>query len=280
MRFFKHIKTIPNTINLFIDITTKCNLKCSYCFARKTKEWDKIQSIEKLKLVSNTLRFSEYNFNIILFGGEALLHPDIKKIVELFNNNKKVLNTVLLTNGTYNGDYGLYVEYVFTLHDLSDKEFLIFKDNIRKTNKSIINLMLKNNIRFKNQYHDLLNEFGKDKIEISQIYDDNTIVNDITDEFDFIEYNKDYLYNGKSYTYQEYIKIHKNIIPKDIGICYVQELNIDIDGNISNDCNNISDNIFDNPLFFKSYNNKYNCQRDFCKDCTGTIRTTKELDVK
>jgi len=278
MRFFKHKKTIPNTINLFIDITTKCNLHCSYCFARKEKEWDKIQSFNKLKLISSTLRFSDYNFNIILFGGEALLHPEIKEIVDLFNDNKKVLNTVLLTNGTYKGDYDLDVEYVFTLHDLSDKEFLVFKDNIRKTNKFIINVMLKKDLRFKNQYLDLLNEFGQDKIEISQIYDDNTILIEDISDMDFIQYSKDYLYLGEYYTYNDYIKIHKNIVPKNIGICYVQELNIDINGHISNDCNNISDNIFDNPLFFREYDNKYNCQRDMCKDCTGTIRTTKVLD--
>jgi len=274
---FRYSETIDNSINLFLDVTTVCNLNCHYCFARKEKEWERLQDLDRIKYILKTTLMSSYKFNLILFGGEALAHPQIEEIVKVCNSQKNILNTIILTNGCIDGKYNLEAEYVFTLHDISDEEYEKFKENLKIPSKVIINVVLKKNKKFKDRYIELDNlEY---KIEHSQIYGDDVIVKeDLSglEDFNFLNLeDTKYVYKGKKYNYSEYFKIHQKIIPKNIGDCLVQELNIDIDGVISNDCNNTLDNIFKNPLFFKNYNNRFNCQRERCTDCTGTIRTTK-----
>jgi len=275
---FKYTETEDNTINLFIDITTVCNLNCPYCFARKDKKWDEVQTLDRIKYILKCTKFSRFDFNILLFGGEALAHPNIEEIVNECNSNTKVLNTVILTNGCIKGKYGLDAIYVFTLHDINITEYNAFKDNLKIPGDAIVNVVLTQTELFKMRYIEL-DTLGY-KIEHSMVYDDDTIVNEDLSDMLFLNMgDKEYLYDGILYNYRDYFKIHKKIIPKDIGLCTIQELNIAIDGSISNDCNNVMDNIFTNPMFFKSYNNKFDCQRSECTDCTGTIRTTKDMTL-
>lgn len=271
-----YVDTVDNTVNLFLDITTVCNLNCNYCFARKEKEWELKQSVSGIRFILKTILLSPYSFNILLFGGEALAHSEINEIVNICNESTKVVNTVILTNGVIKGDYNMDVRYVFSLHDLSESEYMTFKHHCKIPESLLINMVIKDTDIFKERYLELYN-LGYD-IEISQIYDENVkLVEDLSD-LPFLKYNvRKYSYNNELYNYRDYIKIHRNIKPKDIGICYVQELNISVSGDISNDCNNVSSNIFNNPLFFKRYRKEFNCQRECCMDCTGTIRTSKDI---
>jgi len=271
-----HVNTIKNSINLFVDINTICNLNCPYCFARKEKEWNKEIEIGKVKFISQSLKFSKYSFNIILFGGEPLLHPKIKNIVNIFNNNPKVNKTIILTNGTLKGvPYDLDSEYVFTLHELSEKEFNNFMKNIAKPEKSIVNFVIKQDKTSIERYRKILKM--KDvllDIEHSQIYDDNIYIIEDLSHLNFLELRKEFVIDNKTFNYRDFLKFHKTLNPKEF-ICEIQELNIDLEGNISNDCSGIRDNIYDNPLFFKKYVKEYECLRNRCLECTGTIRTTK-----
>lgn len=272
---YKHVRSDKNAINIFMDITTYCNLHCSYCFARKEKVWDRIQKVEKIKYILSTLKLSTYNFNLILFGGEALMHPQIEEIVDLANNNNKIQKVVILTNGVLDGNYELDADYVFSLHQISDDEFDKFKVHCELVNKLTLNLVLSKHRKFKERYEQLKIY----DIEFSQIYDNDVkIIKDISSDEDmsFLDFKNEYYIDDLILPYNKFLKKHLSIVPKELKNCYIQELNIDIDGNITNDCNNINDNIFKNPMFFKYYSNIFNCQRDRCKDCTGTMQTIKE----
>lgn len=261
-----------SVIDLFLDITTKCNLNCSYCFARHFKEWEQIQSFKHLSFIEKTLRFSKYKFNIILFGGEALLHPEIKEIIELFLNSTKTNQVILLSNGLLDEEFyqDERITYCLTLHNyINDKQFEKFNYTCSKVKNLIVNLILENSEKFIKRYEILKNY----KIDFSQIYNNDTIVENIF--LPDIDYQgKDYIYNS-TMNYKNFFLKHKEMNIDDIEYCFVKELNIDIKGNIINTCAGTSINIFENPLFFKTYDNKLKCKHKICKDCTGTIRTTK-----
>jgi organic radical activating enzyme len=270
-----HIGNDDDVIDLFIDITTKCNLNCSYCFARHFKEWEQVQSLKNLKYIEKILKFSPYKFNIIFFGGEALLHPEINEIKDLFLNSEKTNKVILLSNGLLDSEFYKddRINYCLTLHNyIKEEQFNIFLNNCSHVKNLLVNLMLEKSEKFLNRYEKL----KQYKLDFSQIYNHQTIVENIVlPEIDYQD--DDYIIGEETFNYKDFFLKHKEINVDDIEYCFVKELNIDIRGNISNDCLNTNINIFDNPLFFKSYNNRYKCSHGTCKDCNGTIRTTKIL---
>lgn len=84
-----------STLQIFI--TNRCNLRCNGCFAKNIiKGNNRDISIEEYK---TTLRsfFSKGKGQINLIGGEPLLHPEIKQIIDI--NRQLLLKTTIYTNG-------------------------------------------------------------------------------------------------------------------------------------------------------------------------------------
>lgn len=75
------------------NITSKCNLKCDFCFApRDTKDLTFTQIKKSLK------KLKDFGVNRITFsGGEPLLHPQILEILDY--TNKLGMRPTLSTNG-------------------------------------------------------------------------------------------------------------------------------------------------------------------------------------
>jgi len=89
-------KENQNNINIpfaAIQLTSRCNLRCDFCFRRleiKETSFNEIKKIIK--------KLAEYNVKtLVLSGGEPLLIKDIKQI--LIFAKKEGLKTVLQTNG-------------------------------------------------------------------------------------------------------------------------------------------------------------------------------------
>lgn len=292
--FYEDVVDYSNnsTIQLFIDITTVCNLTCSYCFARKEKDWDEVLETERVEKIMTLIKQSPYNFNVLLFGGEPLLHKDIETIINIIKKSDKVKNIMVLSNGTLSD--GLYdfkdVYYCLTLHELTDKQIDKFVKHCHKIepDKLKINIPLNiYNTSLKRAYKKLIQEGFKDKIFFSVIYDDDTKniipLPEIRERLDYIDFTIDdnHYLNGKRMNYMDYLDLHLSLNPKrDVKTCYINELNIDIDGNISNDCMGINSNIYDDVFFFKHFKLGYNCTKEQCKDCTGTITCAKELQER
>jgi uncharacterized radical SAM superfamily Fe-S cluster-containing enzyme len=91
----------PNDIKphgLIIDITSKCNLSCSFCFRKNYPEENFSSLLMKIKRINQKMHFS----TIFLFGGEPTLRKDLfslirelKKMkveVSLFTNGIKLIN--------------------------------------------------------------------------------------------------------------------------------------------------------------------------------------------
>tara|TARA_Y100000034_G_scaffold135968_2_gene210034 strand:- start:464 stop:1321 length:858 start_codon:yes stop_codon:yes gene_type:complete len=86
-----------NTLQVFI--TNACNLKCTGYFARKViKEDNKNIELEEYEKVIKTF-LKKKGKQINLLGGEPLLHPKLKEILDINQSNN--LKTTIYTNGYF-----------------------------------------------------------------------------------------------------------------------------------------------------------------------------------
>lgn len=277
------------TIQLFIDITTVCNLTCSYCFARKDKKWDEVLETSKVKKIMTLIKQSPYDFNILLFGGEPLLHKDIAEIIDTIQESPKVKNIMVLSNGTLAS--GLYnfkdVFYCLTLHEITDNQIDKFIKHCGEIDKDKLKINLPLNVynaSLEKAYKAIVEGGFKDNIFFSVIYDDDTKnivpLDEVRKRLDYIDFSLDnnHYLNGVRMSYMDYLDKHLTLDPsKEVETCYINELNIDINGDISNDCMSLESNVYQDIFFFKKFKLGYNCTRTQCKDCTGTITCAKDL---
>ncbi len=289
----EYIDIIPNyfdNLSIFLDINTICNLNCSYCCSRSDKEWNKEISISKFETVLLSLKYSTLNLNIILFGGEPLLHPDIELFITKLKNHKKVDNIIILSNGLAKQE--LYqipnIYYCLTLHELTATQTKIFQENLLgiKNDKLKINIPLnpKNakSIIEMNTFIEM-NQLSDNRI-ISLIYNSVTKsvytkseVKDFFLEIDLYSIDQKFNYGQEqTLSFMEYFNIHSILNPKlDIVSCGMNEVNIDLKGNVVSDCLEINGNIFKNPFIFKNIKLGKQCQKETCIDCTGGITCPK-----
>lgn len=103
----------PFVVN--IDLTNRCNLKCSYCYSSGRKGVD--IPTEKCISLIDELADVHSVFHITLAGGEPFLHPDIMHILkEAFSRHGERL--VLLTNGTRLTDDSFFQNFSEVCKDL------------------------------------------------------------------------------------------------------------------------------------------------------------------
>ena len=84
----------PSSVDIFI--TSKCNLDCVHCFARKD-DVERYLSLYELKSIFDQLEELGV-FEVRINGGETLLHPNIDEIFTILK--EKRFRKVILTNGT------------------------------------------------------------------------------------------------------------------------------------------------------------------------------------
>ncbi|MFA5856305.1 MAG: radical SAM protein [Candidatus Pacearchaeota archaeon] len=115
-----------NTLQIFI--TNKCNLNCKGCFARRAmKDNPGDISLEEYKnAVFNFLKKGGKQINIL--GGEPLLHPQLRKILD-FNRENKIKTTVY-TNGYF-------------LKNFSKEDFIDIKLRISLCSQEMMNKEIK-----------------------------------------------------------------------------------------------------------------------------------------
>lgn len=113
-------------INLYI--TAKCNYDCSYCVIHDNslshpsfdyKGWTKL--LHDYRVDENEI------IEIHIYGGEPLMHPDIKNIIKFLNTFPKIY-VIILTNGSFLKDDSfktLDVNFIVSYHKESLlKEFI------------------------------------------------------------------------------------------------------------------------------------------------------------
>jgi len=85
--------------NGWVEITTYCNLKCPGCY-RGCDRNDNIAKHEPLEKIKRTIKEMQYLRNcqiISLSGGEPLMHPNLKEIVEFIRDSRMI--PFIHTNG-------------------------------------------------------------------------------------------------------------------------------------------------------------------------------------
>ncbi|MCD5407730.1 radical SAM protein [Candidatus Bipolaricaulota bacterium] len=88
----------PRLSDLYLHLTTRCNLRCTYCYNRPLRE-EKGRGDLPLQVALKALREAKELdvHTVLLTGGEPLLHPEALRIAEL--SRRMGFRTVLLTNG-------------------------------------------------------------------------------------------------------------------------------------------------------------------------------------
>ena len=85
---------------VYIEITNKCNLDCSFCTRTKKKKRD--LSIEEFKLIIDKIKdYTDYVY--LHVQGEPLLHKDLEEFLKICEDNNIKVN--ITTNGTLINKY-------------------------------------------------------------------------------------------------------------------------------------------------------------------------------
>ena len=84
--------------SLHVEVTAVCNLHCNYCYRQAGPHYieNRLQTNHLLTVLGS---LSEKGLKVVeITGGEPLLHPDIKSIIDFCGNTFQL--TSILTNGT------------------------------------------------------------------------------------------------------------------------------------------------------------------------------------
>lgn len=176
--------------NIYFKVTTKCNVKCKHCSYGDVAE--ETMSYEVIDKVFEELD-KEKEYNIILYGGEPMLEPEIcKHIAEKAHSiNFPVL---IYSNGFWGSDQNLIdavdrmdldclILSIDELHDIEDASLENIIEHFK--NKNIVVSTFKNDrkwMQFKERYPFLYPKLGR-MLELGR----NRInkINVVPDELDF-----------------------------------------------------------------------------------------------
>lgn len=226
-------------ISLNWDTLLVCNQKCSYCYARPSRLWGKIQPREVTEKVIDSIRKSPYTFKICLLGGEPTLHPRIwaiinelqrlknVKYIELFTNSKKILHPKLSDFSKLNFNLSFHVE--------EEPDLDVFRTNIEFCKNNDIPfkvfLMIIQNEKYLKQckiVHDSLpnvvchyittNDVTSAKIRFSDESEDTFLVNDKEVKISEILNNIGTIYSFRGLN------------------CDLSDYTVNVDGSIDNMC--------------------------------------------
>ena len=73
---------VSQKLNIFWDISTQCNFKCTYCYAERLNDWNKIDKWPRQQLILNIIKMSKLPVNLHIIGGEPTIHPKYNEIVK------------------------------------------------------------------------------------------------------------------------------------------------------------------------------------------------------
>jgi MoaA/NifB/PqqE/SkfB family radical SAM enzyme len=95
----------PKTVNM--EITTRCNLTCSYCTARKLIKNPVDLPMEKIQILVDNLKDHPFDFIALCGMGEPLVHKNFYEILELLKDRR----LILVSNGSVPIDYERLTKY-------------------------------------------------------------------------------------------------------------------------------------------------------------------------
>lgn len=104
----------------FIEITTRCNMKCPVCYAdAETKGRD--MSLEHITRIIDKIKEEDPKTHIILIGGEPTIHKDFFKILEIIRQKGLMKRTFIATNSITLANK----EFAKKVHEAGIKKFFL-----------------------------------------------------------------------------------------------------------------------------------------------------------
>lgn len=298
-----------NRLYVHWDITTVCNFKCSYCYARRDylpkNQWMKTSDFTKMKLVIKSLEKSTLPVFLGLLGGEPTLHPKFYEILEILNEdfiNKYQDNRIYVTSNLSTDkfkDIPIYKnnKYLCSLHfeykSIYGENFEKFFENLEillnKNYQTRVNFLLLPDSKYWDDIHKVYEKLKSYKIvEVHPhflYYDpcDKTSLFDYTEdfynEFRYMNDNKDFVYKeGDNYHMLSDIEIFENHLNRFKGWeCYNNNYEISWDGKVTNICKTEYTDLSNNPLFFKNIKDikPMICPYKEC-NCDGLLKIYKK----
>ncbi|MEK6875063.1 MAG: radical SAM protein [Nanoarchaeota archaeon] len=139
----------------YLNLTSKCNLRCKHCFGSYSSPNEKELTIEEWKnVIDDLLRLNVFFLNIS--GGEPTQSPYFKEFISYLT--KKGIHFILTTNGVFGEDIRNFIiqnkEYLIGIKisldgpDLESHGFIRL-DASEKYNQKIFDVTLKNIFFFK-----------------------------------------------------------------------------------------------------------------------------------
>ncbi len=153
-----HKEKYNSPYSCYINLTSKCNLRCKHCFGNYSIPQDNELNIDEWKKVIDDLIESKVFF-VNISGGEATQSPYFKEFVKYLS--KRGMHFILTTNGVFSKNIRNFIienkEYLIGLKislDGPDPESHCFirLDAQSKYNPAIFNITL-NNILFFRKYN-------------------------------------------------------------------------------------------------------------------------------
>lgn len=101
-------------INLNYDIIMLCNLKCDYCFQRRSSYWKAISPKSDHLRILQLLKDVDDDIHFTIIGGEPSLHPNLKNFVKGLQKLKCIKEIEIYTNAVKRIELDSYDKVQFT----------------------------------------------------------------------------------------------------------------------------------------------------------------------
>lgn len=265
---------------IYIEITNKCNLNCSFCEPHKRTFKD--MSLEEFNLILEKIKpYTEYIY--LHVKGEPLLHPKFYDLCKLAYEKGFKINVT--TNGTLlnnNLDATKYIRQLnISLHATNSKEIIEIAKTIKdcyvsfrvwsvdKDSSTIDLLENEFDVDLKNKLKQKLNEVNHDNLakEINFTIKDNFYIS-VQNEWEWPDINSNAESNGYCHALKDHIAI---LVDGSVVPCC-----LDNNGDIT--LGNIFKDTFDSIINSQRVNNMIEgfknriCTEELCKKCTYKLK--------
>lgn len=287
------------------DVSTICQLKCSYCYAMKDykEDWGKIDSWSRQLMVIKNIERSSLPCFLGLLGGEPTIHPRYSELIELCHKAISIHKDGRLyvtTNGLQSSEFftnHIYYKNMYFLWSIHF-EYLNYKkiDNIienikiciNKGFKNKVNVMLHPDKKHWDKIKYIINILNNLDVNIHPhfIYDDGDIhkIHPYDEEFynefkEFENYEKYFIFedNNSLEMYNDYTLFKNKKTCFKNWSCYNNNFEINAFGKVNILCFNESSDLTRNINYFKNIieTKPRICPHDSC-NCDGLLKIYKE----
>lgn len=274
------------------DLHTKCQLNCSYCYAKdwysKQSKWQQKTSESTLNYIIHCISLSKLPVFLGLLGGEPTITENFDKLI--YNIQEKILskndlNRLYITTNcilykqlpndakirvlcSYHPEFHYTDKFVANVlkyaknHKVRINLMLIpqYKDDILTVYRALQNFDIHPHFVYQNHRESLIYDCFDDFKELAKVHKEFEYNGELCSDFELFEQSKNCFYNWN---------------------CYNNNYEISIDGIVKNLCKNTGVSLLENPRFFERIGcvEPMVCSHKFC-NCDGLLKCLKIKNFK